>query len=412
MVRRMGGSGRRSPGTPGRSAPPGVADFAYRILVTGLLSLGVGACSDPAGTAVPPRGNGALAQANDCNLDPDYLRDGGVGKDGIPALTDPSFVAAEPGPENAYLEDENRVVGIVVNGQALAIPHNALWYHEIVNLNLPGGRLAVTYCPLTGSSMVFDRDAVDGDEFGVSGLLWKNNLIMYNRRSGESLWPQMLGQARCGPLEGRSLPRYPAQDMTWDGWKHLHPTTRVLSSTESLGRDWETNPYGNYEALSNDRFLFQDAMPPLDRRRPIKERVLGVPAGSQGGMAFPFGLLEEAEKSGERAAVNATVSRELGEHRIVVFWNGEARGAVAFHAHLDGQPLTFRVESGLIRDVETGTAWTLEGEGWGGELNDARLDPVADAFVAFWGAWAAFRPDTQLWEGGEDLTAGAAFSGR
>jgi hypothetical protein len=323
-----------------------------------------------------------------------------VGKDGIPALTDPEFVPAEPGPENAYLEDEDRVVGIVVNGQALAIPHNALWYHEIVNLNLPGGRLAVTYCPLTGSSMVFDREAVDGDEFGVSGLLWKNNLIMYNRRSGESLWPQMLGQARCGPLEGRSLPRYPAQDMTWDGWKHLHPTTRVLSSTESLGRDWETNPYGNYEALSNDRFLFQDAMPPLDRRRPIKERVLGVPAGPGRGMAFPFGLLEEAEKSGERAAVNATVSGELGEHRIVVFWDGEARGAVAFHAHLDGRPLTFRVEGGLIRDVETGTAWTLEGEGWGGELNDARLDPVADAFVAFWGAWAAFRPDTQLWEGG------------
>ena len=82
------------------------------------------------------------------------------------------------------MEDSDRVIGIEVGGQYLAIPHNILWWHEIVNFDDLGVLLSVTYCPLTGSSMVFDRSAVvDGDSFGVSGLLFNNNLIMFNRRA-------------------------------------------------------------------------------------------------------------------------------------------------------------------------------------------------------------------------------------
>ena len=213
----------------------------------------------------------------DCNLDLTFFRDGGVGRDGIPALTDPAFISANPDPDNAYVEPEDRVVGIILDGQPFAIPHNVLWWHEIVNLNRGGEQLAVTYCPLTGSSMVFDRASVDGDEFGVSGLLWQNNLIMYNRRTSESLWPQMLGQARCGPSKGQFLGRFPAVEMTWAGWKLAHPNTLVVSAAEDQGRDWATYPYGNYESLSNSEFLFRDAMPPRDSRRPAKERVLGIP---------------------------------------------------------------------------------------------------------------------------------------
>lgn len=331
-----------------------------------------------------------------CNLDTDYLRDGNVGWDGIPALTNPILVSAESRPENAYLDDEDRVVGIVVEGEALAIPHNVLRLHEIVNLDFSDIRLAVTYCPLTGSSMVFDREVVDGDPFGVSGLLWKNNLVMFNRRTEQSLWPQMLSQARCGPEKGTFLPRYPAVEMTWKEWKRLHPGTRVPSSESSLGRDWTHNPYASYESLSNDRFLFDDAMPPLDRRRPIKERVLGIPRGESGGVAFPFGVLDDA---GPRAAIHATVPGELGEEEIVVFWDGEARSAVAYRPRIDDRSLRFRVEAGEIRDEETGTTWNLLGEAFDGEFHGERLEPVGRAFVAFWGAWAAFRPETGLWEG-------------
>lgn len=137
------------------------------------------------------------------------------------------------------------MVGLILDGEPLAVPHNVLWWHEIVNLNRGGKQLAVTYCPLTGSSIVFDRASVEGDEFGVSGLLWQNNLIMYNRRTTESLWPQMLGQARCGPATGQSLDPYPAIEMTWEGWKKIHPNTGVVSASESLGRDRRIYPYGD-----------------------------------------------------------------------------------------------------------------------------------------------------------------------
>ena len=100
------------------------------------------------------------------------------------------------------------MIGIEVDGQYVAIPHNILWWHEIVNFNTLGVPLAVTYCPLTGSSMVFDRSGVDGNTFGVSGLLFLNNLIMFNRTAEgttESLFPQMMRGARCGPLDGQTL---------------------------------------------------------------------------------------------------------------------------------------------------------------------------------------------------------------
>ena len=102
-------------------------------------------------------------------------------------------------------------------------PHNVMYRHEIVNLNREDARVAVTYCPLTGSALTFDRELVDDAGFGVSGLLYQANLIMYDRNTEDSLWPQMAGEAACGPKEGRVLMRRPVVEMTWAGWKELFP---------------------------------------------------------------------------------------------------------------------------------------------------------------------------------------------
>ncbi len=367
-------------------------------------------CEDPGavGASIQPGGPWET-----CDLDLAFLRSGGVARDGIPALTDPEFVSADPQDENSYLEAEDRVVGILVNGEPLAIPHNTLWWHEIVNLNRGEVQLAVTYCPLTGSSLVFDRSVVGGDEFGVSGLLWQNNLLMYNRRTNESLWPQMVGQARCGPQTGLILPRFPAIEMTWEGWRTLYPDTKVVSSSADVRKSWGVYPYGNYESLSNNDFLFPDAMPcpagtlspvsspdgvlrdtPLcpDTRRPAKERVLGIPDLAGGGIAFPFGALADA---GTLVAVHVEVEGE----RLVVFWRGDFQGAAAYRAAVDGRELSFSVKDGVIVDEETRTIWSLKGDGSGGGMDGAQLDSVTQAFVAFWGAWSAFHPFTDLWSG-------------
>ncbi len=150
-----------------------------------------------------------------CNLPQDQLFDGGVARDAIPALVNPELVGPDDeGTEylSAYaafsrgiLElPDVRVVGLVVGDQAVAVPHNILWWHEIVHFDLGGQRLAVTYCPLTGSALVFDASEARTVRFGVSGLLFQNNLVMFDPES-QSLWA---ANALGGPL--RSAQRYPA----------------------------------------------------------------------------------------------------------------------------------------------------------------------------------------------------------
>ena len=359
----------------------------------GLFLLILAGCdSNPSGGSV---GSGGGGQAPDpsgasCVIPTSDFADGGVGKDGIPALSDPVFVNAN---EADYLDGDDRVIGLLVDGQAYAVPHNILWWHEIANLNFDAVQLAVTYCPLTGSSLAFDRAVVDGAEFGVSGLLFNNNLTMYDRTDQESLWPQMNRQAGCGPRTGRSLTMYPITEMTWDGWRALHPNTRVVSDATGFDRNYTASgyPYGDYEERNNDRLLFDV---PIDERRPPKERVLGVPwvSGSEakGGMAYPFGELDDGTPV---TVVNGVVSGD----EIVVLWSAATQGAMAYHATADGQALTFEDRNGEIVDTETESVWSVDGAAISGPLQGTRLAPVEQAYVAFWFAWALFQPETTIY---------------
>ncbi len=322
------------------------------------------------------------AAGRDCSIDNSEIFSGGPGKDGIPALTNPTMVEAD-GPGTAYLGRDDRVIGFELGGQALAIPLNILWWHEIANIDQAGIRLAVTHCPLTGSSIVFDRSAADGAEFGVSGLLYQNNLIMYDRNAEESLWPQMARSARCGPKDGLDLEMYPAIEMSWDGWQTLHPQTLVVSSNTDIGRNYRVYPYDDYDRIDNANLLFPLAS--IDQRRPPKERTLGIPDGD-GGRAYPYGLLQD---QGSIAAIQ--------EHHDVIFWDSQRQAAMAYYRVIDGDTLDFYVEAGRILDVQTGSQWRVDGLAIAGPLSGKRLDPVAEAYVSYWFAWAAFQPDATLW---------------
>ncbi len=341
--------------------------------------IAVGGCTSASGPTGP-------VEPTMCSIPASRIFDGGVGRNGIPALLNPELVP--PGAANAsYLADDDRVIGIVIGGQAVAVPHRILWWHEIVNLDFPDGRVAVTYCPLTGSSMVFDRAGIEGDEFIVSGVLFENNLMMLDLPS-ESLWPQMSRGARCGPRDGASLSMVPAIEMTWSGWQRLYPSTLVVSDLTGWPRDYEIYPYGDYERVNNPTRLFPGS--PLDTRRAPKERVLGIPAGT-GGLAVPLAELTEA---GAVHAVNATV----GNESVVVFWDADAAGAAAFRTVAAGQSLTFEVSGAAIVDVETGSRWRVDGLAFSGPLTGEQLAPVAEAYTAFWFAWAIFQPATEVWE--------------
>jgi len=326
-----------------------------------------------------------------CRLDLEYLFDTGLRRDAIPALSQPMLLAADHPEIQRFLSPEDRLVGLIFGDAAYAVPHNVLWYHEIANVTLdtPGGTvdIAATYCPLTGSALVFDRSPVDGAEFGVSGLLYKSNLIMYDRRTETSLWPQMLSEARCGPASGTILPRMAATEMTWAGWRTLYPHTRVLGGIDVDG-PYDVYPYGNYEQEAE----FDWPMPYIDPRIPQKERVLGVRAADGDAMVFPFRNLDD---DGAWSAIPFTLGG--AQAPAVVFWDAERRSAMAFWTRPAGQTMTFRALDDGIEDVETGSRWTVDGLAVSGPLEGSRLDPVSEAFVAFWGAWYAFFPQSEIW---------------
>lgn len=378
----------------------------WSVPVGGILvgAAALASCWGPSSTQ-PDSDNGEPSpNALACNLDLEFLADPGVPRDGIRALEDPGWVTADV---PLYLEDHDRVVGIRIDGSPYAVPLNLLWYHEIANVTVQGQdgpvEFAVTYCPLTGSALVFDRAAFGGSTFGVSGILYKSNLVMYDRATGESLGPQMLGEARCGPAAGTRLSLHPAIEITWAGWRALHPDTRVLGKPDWDG-PYGSNPYRTYEA----RESYSYPMPQLDRRRPLKERVLGIggvegpsatgqpppPSGST--LAFPFGTLATL---GDRGVVQ--VSRPGNDEAAVVLWDGRGQAAMAYSSQVGSQHLTFEAGPAGIVDAQTSSTWSVEGVALTGPLEAERLEPLPGAYIAFWGAWYGFFPSTELWGPGK-----------
>ena len=366
--------------------------FSFLASGLALAAMFVAACSGDAG--ISPAGSESDLTARCRRIQSQLVS--GANRDGIPALTDPDFVLPDS-PAVDFLLPTDRVIGIEIDGEFVAVPHNILWWHEIADLNDYG--LAVTYCPLTGTSFVFQRDVVGGAEFGVSGLLFKNNLVMFDRtgvEGEESLWPQMLGGAFSGPSEGKRLSIYPAIELEWEDWQALHPGTRVVTSQTGFERNYALYPYGNYEMENNGFTLFPTE--DLDPRRPPKERVLGIPFAGGGAMVFPFGALGEV---GDLAVVHTILGDgeegQGGVDEILVFWDGGAAAARAFRPWTLTQGLTFEVRDGAFVDVVTGSEWSIEGRAISGPLEGERLVEIPVAYVSFWFAFSELYPNPVLW---------------
>lgn len=257
---------------------------------------------------------------------------GGPPKDGIPALNNPKFVSASDG--DKFLKKNDKVLAVEYNGIAKAYPIRILNWHEVVNDNFNGKPVVVTWCPLCLSGIVYDpEDRGSKLTFGVSGKIYKSNLLMYDRETG-SLWSQMLQRAITGPLMGAVLAMLPAEHSTWEHWRMEHPNTLVLSLDTGFKRDYGLDPYREYVEDGRPTFLSsRDSKMPSHEIGPM-EPVLGL---SIGGIqkAYPFSLLKKkpeqfADHVGDttlgihfdRASKTAYVTTEAGEvlPSITVYW--------------------------------------------------------------------------------------------
>jgi len=215
------------------------------------------------------------------------IRSGGPPRDGIPSLDDPSFI---PASEADFMRPGDEVIGFVEGGEAHAYPLRILVWHEIANDTVGGKPIAVTYCPLCGTSMVFSREIEDeATTFGVSGLLYNSDVLMYDRAT-ESLWSQLKMEAVAGPRVGYDLEWLPSEHMTWSAWKEEYPDSKVLSRETGYRRDYGRNPYAGYERTERVMFPVPQNRTELDK----KEWVYGVIVNGEA-KAYPRSALAGLE---------------------------------------------------------------------------------------------------------------------
>jgi hypothetical protein len=319
--------------------------------------------------------------------------------DSIPSIDDPKFISPDEASE--WLEAKEPVAVLVIEDDARAYPLQIMTWHEIVNDEVGGEPVAVTYCPLCNSALAYPR-TVEGQvlDFGTSGSLYNSALVMYDRQT-ESLWLHFEGLAFEGPLEGTRLEFIPVQILSFEQFREEHPQGLVLSRDTGHNRDYGQNPYALYDT-SNRPFLFDGE---IDPRLEAIARVVGVEVGGEP-VAFPYEILTAP---GGAAIVHDTV----GGDDIVVFWKAGVRSALdeprieegrdvgssgVFIPEVDGRTLTFRAEGDRILDEETGSTWSLAGRATSGPLAGAELERIAH-LDTFWFAWSSHKPDTRIVEG-------------
>jgi hypothetical protein len=268
----------------------------------------------------------------------DLLLSGGPGKDGIPALTDVEFVATA----DAGLRDEVRGILVDFEGERRFYPFNILVWHEVLNDSIGDTHFAVTFCPLCGSGIVFDRE-VGGEvlEFGVSGLLYESNLIMYDQ-STHSFWSQSLGEAIVGRYTGTRLEILPMQLLTFEEARRKYPDIRVLSDQTGFARDYARNPYSGYE--ETESLIFPVSV--QDNRFFAKE-LMYVFRLDETSVAFPLEMLTEEKVEDVLEGRDVEAVREGGEISVTV----------------DGRPVPGYIEmwfSWATQHQEDGLVWALE----------------------------------------------------
>jgi hypothetical protein len=298
--------------------------------------------------------------------------DGGPGKDGIPALLNPDFNTVQ---DTDYMEDGDLVLGFKVGNEIRAYPHVILDWHEIVNDEIGDVSVAVTYCPLTGTGIGWNR-VVKGKKttFGVSGLLYNTNLIPYDRETNSN-WSQILNECVNGPLLGEKADLIPLFETDWKTWKTLYPNSKVLSNNTGYSRQYGNYPYGDYKT-NNDRFLFPV---PKDSRIPLKKRVL----------AIVDGIEAKVYRFDSFISNNIRKDSFKGKNYMLV---GNENFIVSFEIESDFEGLEFEYifnESEIILKDNEGNKWNIFGEAISGPRTGEILKP-STSFMAMWFSIPAF----------------------
>ncbi len=333
-----------------------------------------------------------------CQHTIDYLDilSGGPPPDGIPAIDAPKFETISE--SDAWLDDLEPVISFQWGGVARAYPLQILIWHEIVNDEVGGKPVTVTFCPLCNATIVFDRE-VAGEilDFGTSGNLRNSDLVMYDRQT-KSWWQQFTGEGIVGEYTGAQLTFLPASIVSWADFKAAFPEGLTLSRDTGNPRNYGSNPYTGYDSIDSRPFLYTGD---IDGRLPAMARIAALELG-ESFVAYPFTVLEDV----------GVINDLQNDSELVVLWkpgtvssldqssiaaSRDVGSTAIFTRVVDGQVLTFRAtDNGLFQDEESGSFWNIFGEAVEGSLAGSQLEQLI-SHEYFWFSWAAFRPDTVIY---------------
>lgn len=297
---------------------------------------------------------------------------GGVKQDGIPPLRQPELLSAQ---DATYLNKQDVVFGIYINGQARAYPKRILAWHEFFIDQIDTTTIAGVYCTLCGTVIAYD---MANHDLGTSGFLYRSNKLMYDKAT-QSLWNTIEGAPVVGPLVGKgiSLATHPIITTTWGEWMKQHPTTKVLSLDTGYDRDYgEGVAYQAY--FATDDLMFP--VPKLDSRLKNKEEVFIVRAPDYQTDPLAISIKYLQKKKWHQDQIGAT--------SIIVL--SDKTGATRAY---DAGGITFiSYKKGQLKDKE-GVIWKLTEDYLSNGSQQLKRLPGHNIF---WFAWYNSTPDTRL----------------
>ncbi len=308
----------------------------------------------------------------------DEIRWGGVLQDGIPPLRKPKMISAK---DASYLEDDNIIFGIEVNGDVRAYPKRILAWHEMFVDSVGGIDVAGVYCTLCGTVILYDTEANGlSHKVGTSGFLYRSNKLMYDAET-QSLWNTLKGEPVLGPLSGKDITLNHRSVVTtnWGKWKKLHPDTKVLSLDTGHDRDYgEGVAYHAY--FATDNLMFNT--PYADQRLLNKQEVLALRFKNSG--HAPIAISADFLKS------NPVYSGQLGTQKYVILTDETGANRV-----YDPQDVSFENFNGERAATDTqGRIWTVTESRLVGP--DGRELNRLPYHRAFWFGWHASYPNSKL----------------
>ena len=304
----------------------------------------------------------------------DEVKWGGVRQDGIPPLRGPKMITAS---QASYLDDDNIVFGIEVNGDARAYPKRILAWHEMFVDTVGGVPVTGVYCTLCGTVILYDTP---DHEIGTSGFLYRSNKLMYDKAT-QSLWNTLKGEPVIGPLVGKgiSLDHRSVVTTTWGAWKARHPQTQVLSLDTGHRRDYgEGVAYHNY--FATDDLMFKT--PYNDQRLKNKDEVLALRFKSSPGLSLAISV--------DYLKANPIYTDKVGDQSVLVLTDKSGANRV-----YDPKGVTFTRYDGDSELIDSqGQRWRLEESRLTAE-NGSTLGRLP-YHRAFWFGWHAAYPNSRL----------------